>query len=149
MSVSGLYIPTHFKAVELVPKAIYNKHKSRGDNWFWQTVFDERLLIVIDTIRTAFGPMTINDWSWAGTSQYRGFRPPNCGVGATLSQHRFGRAADLIAKDIHPDLIRDEIIDHQNEEIWGLVGGLEMNISWLHVDVRQRGKDGKISLFYP
>jgi hypothetical protein len=147
--MAGVYIPTHFKAVELVPKALYQKYKSRGDNWFWQTIFDERLLIVIDAIRTSFGSMTINDWSWQGSNQYRGFRPPNCGVGATLSQHRFGRAADLIPKDIHPDEIRDHIIAHQHETIWSLVGALEMDISWLHVDVRQRGTNAEIMKFYP
>lgn len=146
---SGVYVPTHFTAKELVPKALYNKYKSRGDNWFWQTLFDERLLQVIDAIRSQFGPMTINDWSWGGNNQYRGFRPPSCGIGATLSQHRFGRAADLIPKSIHPDKIRDDIIKEQHDEVWKLVGALEMDISWLHVDVRQRGTDGEIMKFYP
>jgi len=147
--MNEIYVPTHFKAAELVPKALYNKYKSRGDSWFFQTVFDPRLLKVIDGIREDFGSMTINDWSWAGPNQYRGFRPPNCGVGATLSQHRFGRAADLIPKNIHPDEIRDHLIKHQNDETWKYIGALEMDISWLHVDVRQRGTDGQIMKFYP
>lgn len=146
----GLYIPTHFTAAEMVPKAIYDKYKNRGDVWFFQTLLDERLLIVADAIRTKFGSMTINDWSFTGPNQFRGFRPPSCGIGATLSQHRFGRAADMIPKAaIHPDEIRDYIIAHQHNKIWEYIGGLEMDISWLHIDVRQRGTDDKIMLFYP
>ena len=144
-----MYKPDHFGIKELVPKDIYNKYKQKGDTFLFQVIFDNRLLRVIDEIRKKFGSMTINDWSWGGTNQYRGFRPPGCSVGAKLSQHRFGRAADLIPKNITSGEIRQEIIKDQNSGIWKLVGGLEMNISWLHVDVRARTDSDKINLFYP
>lgn len=143
-----LYIPKHFQIYELVPKAFYNKHKSKGQ-FLWSILFDARLLMTIDTIREQFGAMTVNDWYWGGSNQYRGFRPPNCGVGATLSQHRFGRGCDLIPKEASVDDIRDEIINRQNYIEWKHVGGLEMDITWLHVDVRMRDAFGKIQLFYP
>jgi len=145
-----MYIPKYFKAVELVDKATYQKCKHRGDEWLLGILFDERLLRVIDTIRHQFGPMTINDWSWGGPSQYRGWRSPDCDIGATLSQHRFGRAVDMIPKDMHPKAIRAEIIKNQNKSPHTkFIGGLEMGISWLHIDVRTRNKDGEINLFYP
>lgn len=144
-----MYKPKHFGIKELVPKALYNKYKGRGDAFLFQVVFDERLLKLIDTIRESFGPMTVCDWSWGGASQYRGFRPPDCTVGAALSQHRFGRAVDMIPKDISPDEIRDYIIQRQNHIEWKDVGGLEMDITWLHIDVRSRTDDNKINLFYP
>ena len=144
-----MYIPIHFGIKELVPKDLYDKYKSRGDNFLFQVVFDERLLMLIDRVRDKFGSMTICDWSWGGGSHYRGFRPPNSSVGAALSQHRFGRAVDMIPKNVSPDEMRTYIIDNQNSGDWGNVGGLEMDISWFHIDVRARTNPIKINLFYP
>ena len=144
-----MYTPQHFGIKELVPKTLYSHYQSRGDAFLFQVVFDERLLKLIDRIRDQFGPMTANDWSWGGTNQYRGFRPPDCNIGAKLSQHRFGRAADLIPKNITSGEIRKEIIANQNSSNWKDIGGLEMNISWLHIDVRSRTNPNKINLFYP
>jgi hypothetical protein len=144
-----MYKPKHFGIKELVPKDLYNKYSSRGDSFLFQVVFDERLLRLIDILREEFGPLTVCDWSWGGASQYRGFRPPNCSVGAALSQHRFGRAVDMIPKDILPNDMRKQIIADQNSDKWKVIGGLEMDITWFHVDVRARTNDDKINLFYP
>jgi hypothetical protein len=112
-------------------------------------LFDERILKLIDVIREEYGPMTINDWAWGGTNQFRGFRSGGCDVGATLSQHRFGRAVDMIPKEIHPRQIREDIIEDQWGRPYKDVGGLEMGISWLHIDVRARNDKGEINLFRP
>jgi len=144
-----MYKPKYFKAVELVPKALYQKYKSKGDAWILGILMDERLLQVIDTIRENFGPMIINDWAWKGKNQWRGFRTSQCAFGATLSQHRFGRAVDMIPKDVHPDIIRDDIIEDQMGRAYRHIGGLEMNIDWLHIDVRIRNNKGHINLFDP
>jgi len=143
-----MYIPKHFKIQELMPKSFYNNNAHRMP-FLWSIIFDERLLRIIDTIREQYGPMTCCNWSYGGKRNWSGFRPPSCGIGATLSQHRFGRAVDLLPKDCTPDEIRDEIIDRQNYIEWKDVGGLEMNITWLHIDTRSRDMNGKIQLFYP
>jgi hypothetical protein len=144
-----MYIPENFGIKELVPKDLYEKYKTRGNQFLFQVVFDERLLRLIDTVRKKFGPMTINDWSWNGSNQYRGYRPPDCSVGAALSQHRFGRAVDMIPKYGTADDMRQIIIDNQNTDDWKDVGGLEMDISWFHIDVRARTNLNKINIFYP
>lgn len=144
-----MYIPMHFKANELIDRHTYQKYQSRGDKWMLGVLFDDRLLKLIDILREKFGPMTINDWSWGGQSQYRGWRSPGCDIGATLSQHRFGRAVDMIPKDMHPKLIRQDIIKYQSCRPYRHIGGLEMGISWLHIDVRARNSKGEINLFYP
>jgi hypothetical protein len=144
-----MYIPEHFTIQELLPKSFYNNNKHRMP-FLWSIIFDERLLRVIDAIREDFGPMKCCDWSYGGKRNWSGFRPPSCGIGATLSQHRFGRAVDLLPMgDITPDEIRDEIIKAQNDITWKDIGGLEMNITWLHIDVRSRDTNGQIQLFYP
>ena len=144
-----MYIPKYFGIKELVPKDIYDKYRSRGSNFLFQVVFDERLLMLIDRIREEFGPMVVCDWASGGGSHYRGFRPPDCSVGAALSQHRFGRAVDMIPKNVSPDDMRPQIISDQNSDKWKVIGGLEMDITWFHVDVRARTDESKINLFYP
>ena len=144
-----MYIPKHFKAAELVPTTLYKKYASRGDEWILRILFDERLLRIIDIIRSEYGPMTINDWSWGGKNQWRGYRTGTVSIGATLSQHRFGRAVDMIPKNITADEIREDIIDDQMGQAYQHIGGLEMNISWLHIDTRGRDSKNKINLFYP
>jgi hypothetical protein len=144
-----MYVPKHFSAKELIPRLLYAKYQHRGDQWLINVLFDERLLKVADTLREEYGSMTINDWAWGGAAQFRGFRSGGCDVGATLSQHRFGRALDLIPKDINPREIRADILEDQMSPPYRDIGGLEMGIDWLHIDVRARTSGEAIYTFYP
>ncbi len=142
-----MYKPKHFELHELVPKDLFNKYAFK-QHILWG-LFDERLLRIADTVREEFGSMTINNWYWQGPRQYSGFRPPDCTIGATLSQHRFGRALDMIPKTSDVDDIRQDMIESQNDIAWKDIGGIEMDITWLHVDTRMRDAEGNINLFYP
>jgi hypothetical protein len=144
-----MYIPKHFGAKELIPRILYAKYLSRGEDWLISVLFDERLMKIIDYIRETFGPMTINDWEWGGRNQFRGFRG-DCNVGAELSQHRFGRAVDMIPGNQATEMytIRTDIINNPDIPAYADIGGIEMGVSWLHIDVRARNA-GKINIFYP
>lgn len=144
-----MYKPKHFGLKELLPQTFYNTNYKKYDGKLWYILFDERLLMTIDNIREKFGKMIVNDWAYGGNNNYRGYRPLKCKVGATLSQHRFGRACDLIPQETTANEIRDYIITNQNKEPWKHIGGLEMGISWLHIDIRARDITGSIQLFYP
>lgn len=144
-----MYTPKYFKIWEMVPKDFYTKYQKRGADYLWTILFDERLLRSMDTIREQFGPMKVNDWKAGGNNQYRGIRPPSCKIGADLSQHRFGRAVDLIPHNYSPSEIRADIIQDQMGEPYKFIGGLEMKISWLHIDVRQRNPLNHIWQFNP
>ncbi len=144
-----MYIPKHFTAKELVDHNTYQKYSYRGDKWMLKVLFDDRILRVIDVIRDEFGPMTINDWSWGGSNQYRGWRSPGCNIGAELSQHKFGRAVDMIPKECEADKIREVLIHDYQAIKYMDIGGIEMGISWLHIDVRARDEYGKINIFHP
>jgi hypothetical protein len=125
--------PKHFELYELLPEKFYNSNIHRGDNlWF---IFDSRLLITLDNLREIFGKMVINNWYWRGHRQYSGYRPPDCTVGAELSQHRFGRAADIIILEHSIDSVRNWIIKNKNKNN-GFITGIELGTSWLHIDVR-------------
>lgn len=135
--------------MEMVPRHVFYKYEKRGADYLWTILFDERLLRSIDTIREQFGPMTVNDWHIGGNNELRGYRPPSCVIGADLSQHRFGRAADLIPSRADADEIRNDIIEDQMGRPYRYIGGLEMKISWLHIDVRQRNPLNEIWQFNP
>jgi hypothetical protein len=151
-----MYIPKYFKAKELIDRHSYGHYRDvrgKSDNWMLGIMFDERLLRVIDNIRAEFGskahPMVINDWSWGGAYQFSGWRSPGCSTGATLSQHKFGRAVDMKPSgNVTAKEIRADIINWQYLPEWKDIGGFEMDKNWLHIDVRARDMNGKINLFY-
>lgn len=127
-----MYKSKYFKDHELLP-----------DGYNDITVIDEKLLITIDQIRELIGlPLTVN----ADGRNWCGYRPPECTVGAKKSQHRLGKAADLHCASMSAEdmrvLLRKAIAEGGFEHI----GGIEKDVSWLHVDVRPRIK-GKVLWF--
>jgi len=142
------YKPDHFELHEVFPRHFYKAHKHRGANlWF---VFDQRILWTMDRLRKKFGRIVINTWFWGGNSQYRGFRPFNCGVGARFSQHKFGRAIDSVPLDYPVEKIRNQIINEPGNPDFKYITCIEKNVSWLHIDVRNWNKEqSKILIIKP
>ncbi|MEH6347773.1 MAG: hypothetical protein V7785_21945 [Bermanella sp.] len=114
---------------ELVSRRVF---EDRGEK-AW-ALLDERALKTLDQLREKFGPITINDWSWGGSNEYRGFREPDCKIGAGYSQHRFGRAFDCQFNGVSAFEVRKQILS--NPQDFPFITSLEMNVSWLHFDVR-------------
>jgi len=139
-----IYIPKYFGIKELTPPEMGSIIQRNGVEWAFATLFDPHLLITLDYLRGQFGVMICNDWVLGGRNTYRGFRPDGCGVGAVYSQHRFGRAADLITTTSSPDEIRGEILNNPDSARYKYIGGLELGTSWLHIDTRQR-RDGIVT----
>jgi len=130
------YIPKYFRPYELIPKETYELLKNRP--WVVWQLFDPRTLYVGDRIREKYGKMICNTWWWGGTHQYRGWRPIGCKEGAEYSQHRFGRALDLVpmgatVEDIWSDI---EAGDNFNYITCIEKGSAETEITWLHFDTR-------------
>lgn len=138
-----IYIPKFFRLWEVLPKEFYQGHAGKGDKlWF---LFDSRILHVADQLRSVYGKMICNTWYWGGGNQYRGYRPIDCGIGAEFSQHKFGRALDLVPIDVSVDRVRDEII--LNRKDWSRITAIELEVNWLHIDCRNW--DGDILLIKP
>ena len=129
-----MYICRHFNIKELVSQAVYAE---RGEI-AWQ-LLDERALKTIDKLRDVFGSVTINDWQWGGVNEYRGLRESSCTIGAKYSQHRFGRAFDCHFRNVSADSVREYILQHPEE--FPFICSLEMNVTWLHFDVRNYGPE--------
>lgn len=128
-----MYKCKHFTIKELVSKDLYLDRGERA----W-ALLDERALIMLDRLRGKFGTMIVNDWAFGGKNEYRGFREPSCLVGAQYSQHRFGRAFDCSFSHISADEVREYILSHPEE--FEYIKAVEMNVNWLHFDVRNNGK---------
>lgn len=132
-------VSKHFILQELVPKEIY---EYLGDNSLW--LIDKRLWTLIDFIRDYFAvPITINNWDSGGKFNESGFRLSNSKTGAALSQHKFGRAADLKFEGLtNYDGIRDVIIQNypkfKEAGLTTIEAGTE---TWLHVDIRNTNSD--------
>lgn len=125
------YIPKFFQPYELVPEATYKLLKNRP--WVIWQLFDERVLYSADRIRKRYGKMIANTWYLGGRHQYRGWRPARCTIGAVYSQHRFGRAIDLVPVEVTAEAIRQDI---KNGENFRYITSIEDGVLWLHFDVR-------------
>lgn len=135
-----MYIPKYFKLQEFFPKDYFNQTYSKLGERMWLLI-DNRILWTADHLRERYGPMIANDWLWRvnNGNNYRGFRPSDCTIGATFSQHRFGRALDCKFKHVDVEEIRQEII--QNDAFdFKYITTVEMDVSWLHFDCRNHDK---------
>ena len=130
-----MYIPKNFSLKEFLPKDFYEEMYPKYGNRLW-LIFDRVGLQTVQQLRDTYGKMLCNDWPYGGKNQYRGYRPPSCKIGAPLSQHRFGRAWDLIPLETPLETIRQHILEGR----WPTIRGLELNVSWLHIDFRNSDK---------
>lgn len=124
-----LYIPEHFELQELVPRHVYQDRGMQG----WE-LLDPLLLETIDVIRNQFGPAIINNWATGGNREWSGLRTQESPYGSQYSQHRFGRAADMLFSNVTVHEAREYII--ANPDRFPLITGIEKDVDWLHIDVR-------------
>jgi hypothetical protein len=136
----------NFHLHELIDKATYNQW---GD--FAVRFLDKTTVELLQFFRERYGSTTVNNWYQGGNFQFRGFRPPNCKVGGSMSQHRFGRAFDINCKNATPDEIREDIIKNQLTFMEkGLTRIEDGNFAptWVHFDTAWT-KSGKIDIVKP
>ena len=137
-------ISKYFKIEELVPKDTFEKY---GDDC-WK-YFTDNSLRMLDGVREFFEkPVTVNNWLWGGNLQYRGYRPPDCPIGAPFSYHKSGRAFDFDVKGMSAEEVRRHILDNQDDLLLIWIERMEKDVSWVHVDTGSlpTGK-GRIYLF--
>lgn len=92
--------------------------------------------------------VTINNWKWGGKFESSGLRLPHGGVGAALSAHRFGTAADLKFKTRTPIEVQEMILDnHERFPYITRMENAEITKTWLHIEVGSR--HGNIIVFNP
>jgi len=139
------YTPEYFSIEEWVPREIASRYGKKAFMFL-----DTRILWTGDSFREYFNkPIFVNNYKFNGNLQYRGFRPPDVSVGASLSQHRFGRALDFEVSGISANEVRQEITSHPSEVAFQYIKRMEKDTpTWTHVDCANTLQD-EIILFNP
>lgn len=119
----------YFSVKELVPKHVYADRGERA----WD-LLEPNALRTLDALRTAYGPITINNWAIGGDRQWSGLRTDKAPVGTAYSQHQFGRAFDCLFNNITAEAVRVDIL--ANPDKFPFINSLELGTSWLHFDTR-------------
>ena len=133
-----------FEIRELIPPDIYDK-SIESELW---CLIDDNLKETIDYIREHIvkAPLTCNNWHLGGERVASGYRDRNCPVGAKHSQHKEGRAADLICSKYTAEQMRQMILSRQCSLPHYI--RMEDGVNWLHVDTKPREYKGdKVYLF--
>ena len=133
-----MFIPDKIQLYELLPKDFYKENFPVHGAKLWM-MFDNRLLLTLHEMRKEFGVVYLNNWYWGGPTQYRGWRPMD--YDSTLSQHKFGRAADMKFKNASAEAVRFAILASPYSKAFKYISGLEMDVSWVHIDVGNRNRN--------
>ena len=123
-------------------------YKMYGNASIW--FLDRKIIEIAQKLRERLNVVLyINTWFITGGSfSLSGFRPPDSQVGATLSQHKFGRAIDIKTHDDKfngASMLRKEIKDNYTS-IYKALGVTTIEHqdyapSWCHLDTRYTGED--------
>ena len=151
-----MYKPKHFTLQEFLPEDYYKVMFPLYGERLW-TVFDVRVLVTADKLRELYGPIVMNTWHSQsmrekyGRHQWRGYRDSASpyvyhekSVYGNISQHRFGRAADLVFLKVSAEKVREDILANPLKKEFHFINAIEKDTSWLHFDVRNqlKGKNG-------
>lgn len=121
----------YFKPIELVDPMTY---QNMLDDCL--SLFNPDALYALDDLREFFGrPIVVNNWHGGGSFKFRGYRPPNCPIGAKKSQHKQGNAFDCTVKGYTAEEARQKILKHQDNPLLQKIMRLEGGVSWLHFDL--------------
>ena len=125
---------TYFQIHELVPQALF---ETVHEDILW-CMIDDKLIDTIDAIKKKFplGSMTINNYYWGGDRGWSGVRTKESPWYSDKSQHTRGKAIDAIFSQYTTEEVRSYIL--ANPEEFPHVKGVELGVSWLHIDVRDR-----------
>lgn len=130
------YRPKFFKLTELVDPDTYAERGERA----WE-ILQPAILVVLDDLRAAFGPVTVNNWADGGPYKESGLRSFVTATGAKYSMHRFGGAMDCKMKGITPAEAVAHILKHrQRFPTITTMENPDATPTWLHVDCRNTNR---------
>lgn len=132
------YTPKYFKSYELVDKTTYQKRLD-----FSYQLIDSRILWTIDKLREYFNSsIIINNWKFGGNREWSGFRTKESPYYSPYSQHTTGRAIDFIVRDVNSKLVREEIKNNINKDVFKYITAIEDfdGMDWAHIDCRNWNK---------
>jgi hypothetical protein len=138
-----MIISKYFRIEEFVPPTIY---KAWGDGSI--KFIDPKVIQIADAYREFFNlPVTVNNWVFnpkGSIYKERGYRTPSSKTGASLSQHKFGRAFDCSIKGLTTrELFNAVVANYEFFKQFGLttIEDIKYTPSWLHSDCRWTNQD--------
>ena len=160
----GWYEPENFSLYEFFPQKFHEEVFPIYGNRMW-TIFDERIKRAAQAIRELHGKMLCNTW-WSpalvsayGHYESRGYRPHDdddvrkkeCPIYGNISQHRFGRALDMVPLETTAEEVRKHMRENPDHPAYVGITRVEntlkgKSISWLHIDSADTGEDRIIFL---
>ncbi len=134
-------ISEHFFLDEVIPPEIYSVRKAASIE-----LMDSRILTGLQKLRTYAGvPFTVNNWATGGPRHESGLRLANTRTGAKWSQHKYGRAIDIVPRGMTVRQLFNILKAHEDEFVsngWiTTVENVDATLTWLHVDCRYTGMD--------
>ena len=111
-------------------------------------LLDNRLISLAQFFHDYFQvAITINNWQSGGQYKDSGLRTWLSKTGATYSQHKYGRAADLKLTGLDPEAVRAEIRKNWDKfKAAGLTTIEKDTPTWVHIDVRNTGIDNLLEV---
>ena len=138
-----IYKPKYFELYELLPPEVYTYDmmvSEEARERAFAKFFDYKLLVTIDVVREIIGyPLICNTWFQDGNRKNCGFRTQQCEVGAAQSQHKLGKAVDLICHKMSAEEMRQKIEANKDKLPYQI--RIERAVNWLHLDTK--GSDSK------
>lgn len=131
--MNRIKISENFFLDEYIPKELY---LSADDPSKLISLIEPELIVSDQLLRNEFGPVIINNWWSGGDRHLSGFRPQDCKIGASKSDHKRGMASDKIFINTTANIVRMYI--RENWEILGITK-IEIDISWVHSSVVPTG----------
>ena len=138
-------VSENFDLKEFIHPNIFEKCGSRSKDFL-----HPELISTVQQLRDKYGPIRINDWFGGGRFESSGLRIPHGTVGAMLSAHKFGTAADLKFAHTDPLVVQNYIVANADE--FPHITRLENAIitkTWLHIEVGERETNQQIRIFNP
>ena len=123
-----------FVIQEFVPQDIFKRF---GKNAWW--FVDDRIVAGANFLRLLIGaPITINDWHTGGWYSESGLRSFSTSTGASMSQHRFGRAIDIKVEHMSPMEVYDFVKKNwaKLNPFFTTIESIEFTKTWVHLDCR-------------
>lgn len=129
----------YFFLDEFIPPEIYSVRGSKSI-----ALMDNRIIEGVTLLRKyANVPFTVNNWAVGGNRDESGLRLPNTRTGAKWSQHKYGRAVDIVPRGMTVRQLFAILKAHEDEFVSKClittVEDVNVTLSWLHVDCRYTG----------
>lgn len=143
-------VQRYFTLHELVDRPTYEKYGAFA--WhFFDTRMLESLFVIRDKIIKK--PMTINNWHMGGKFSQRGLRTnlsPEVLAKTkenklSMSAHSTGKGWDFDVKGMTAEEVRQEIIKQGGKLPHPI--RLEKDVTWVHADIYNDGKEAKVTQF--